>query len=101
MKEDEVPVIGVLNTGAAVGLAQMAANSGFAVGNDQEAKKEEKSVFELKLESFEATFKLKVIKKIRSFTDLGWKKAKDLVKETPSTFKVVFLKMKLRPLLRR
>ena len=87
MKEDEVPVVGVLNPGAAAGLAQMAANSGSAVGNDQEAKKEEKSVFELKLESFEATFKLKVIKEIRSFTDLGLKEAKDLVEKTPSVFK--------------
>ncbi|CAO2824628.1 unnamed protein product [Amaranthus hypochondriacus] len=87
MKEDEAPVVGVLNPGAAAGLAQMAANSGSAVGNDQEAKKEEKSVFELKLESFEATSKLKVIKEIRSFTDLGLKEAKDLVEKTPSVIK--------------
>ena len=87
MKEDEVPVVGVLNPSAAAGLAQMAANSGSTIGNDQEAKKEEKSVFELKLESFEATFKLKVIKEIRSFTDLGFKEAKDLVEKTPLIFK--------------
>lgn len=85
MNENEPPVIGVLNPGAVAGLAQMAAKP--AAGDAQEEKKEEKSVFELKLESFEAASKLKVIKEIRSFTDLGLKEAKDLVEKTPSTFK--------------
>lgn len=85
MKEDEPPVIGVLNPGAAAGLAQMAANS--PAGGDQEVKKEENTVFELKLESFEAASKIKVIKEIRAFTEFGLKEAKDLVEKTPSVFK--------------
>ncbi|KNA25232.1 hypothetical protein SOVF_008380 [Spinacia oleracea] len=85
MKEDEVPIIGVLNPGAAAGLAQMAANS--PAGVAQEEKKEEKTVFELKLESFEAASKIKVIKEIRAVTEYGLKEAKDLVEKTPSIFK--------------
>ncbi|KAL2939536.1 50S ribosomal protein L7/L12 [Bienertia sinuspersici] len=85
MKEDEPPVIGVLNPCAAAGLAQMAGKS--PAGDAQESVKEEKTVFELKLESFETASKLKVIKEIRALTDLGLKEAKDLVEKTPSIFK--------------
>jgi large subunit ribosomal protein L7/L12 len=53
----------------------------------KEEKKAEKTVFELKLESFEAASKIKVIKEVRSFTDLGLKEAKDLVEKTPSVLK--------------
>ncbi|KAL9691265.1 hypothetical protein QQ045_011685 [Rhodiola kirilowii] len=48
-------------------------------GGAEEEKKPEKTVFELKLESYEAASKIKVIKEVRSFTDLEWKEAKDLV----------------------
>lgn len=41
----------------------------------------------MKLESFEAASKIKVIKEVRSFTDLGLKEAKDLVEKTPSVLK--------------
>ncbi|KAJ7003377.1 hypothetical protein NC653_008567 [Populus alba x Populus x berolinensis] len=53
----------------------------------KEEKKAEKTVFELKLESFEAASKIKVIKEVRSFTDLGLKEAKDLVEKTPAVLK--------------
>lgn len=85
VKED--PVIGVLNPGAAAGLAHMAKSGGGGGADVEEVKKEEKSVFELKLESFEAASKLKIIKEIRAFTELGLKEAKDLVEKTPSIFK--------------
>ncbi|PPD75212.1 hypothetical protein GOBAR_DD27857 [Gossypium barbadense] len=52
-----------------------------------EEKKPDKTVFELKLESYEAASKIKVIKEVRSFTDLGLKEAKDLVEKTPSVLK--------------
>ncbi|KAL9224182.1 hypothetical protein vseg_000244 [Gypsophila vaccaria] len=81
----EAPVIGVLKGGAAVGLGQAGAN----VSGDeaQEEKKVEKTVFELKLEAFESSSKIKVIKEIRAFTDLGLKEAKALVEKAPAIFK--------------
>ncbi|KAL9691296.1 hypothetical protein QQ045_011717 [Rhodiola kirilowii] len=45
-------------------------------GGAEEEKKPEKTVFELKLESYEAASKIKVIKEVRSFTDLEWKEAR-------------------------
>ncbi|GLJ43999.1 hypothetical protein SUGI_0917230 [Cryptomeria japonica] len=56
-----------------------------------EAKPEEKQAaknfFDLKLESFEAASKIKVIKEVRTFTDLGLKEAKELVEKTPGLLK--------------
>lgn len=85
MKMTEPPTIGVLKGGAA-GLAGMAMKAPAAAAAKEE-KKAEKTVFELKLESFEAASKIKVIKEVRSFTDLGLKEAKDLVEKTPSVLK--------------
>ncbi|GFQ05519.1 50S ribosomal protein l7/l12 [Phtheirospermum japonicum] len=50
-------------------------------------KKAEKTTFDVKLEKFDAGAKLKVIKEIRSFTDLGLKEAKDLVEKAPVILK--------------
>lgn len=52
----------------------------------QEAK-EEKTEFDLKLESFDKAAKIKVIKEIRAVTDLGLKEAKDLVEGVPVVIK--------------
>ncbi|XP_073275022.1 uncharacterized protein [Primulina huaijiensis] len=52
-----------------------------------EEKKPEKTTFDVKLEKFDAGSKLKVIKEIRSFTDLGLKEAKDLVEKAPVVLK--------------
>lgn len=41
----------------------------------------------MKLESYEASAKIKIIKEVRSFTDLGLKEAKDLVEKAPSILK--------------
>ncbi|XP_047341647.1 50S ribosomal protein L7/L12 [Impatiens glandulifera] len=79
----EPPVVGVMKPGSA-GLAGAAAKSGAAT---KEEKKPEKTVFELKLESYDAASKIKIIKEIRSFTDLGLKEAKDLVEKAPAVFK--------------
>ncbi|XP_051127124.1 uncharacterized protein LOC127248691 [Andrographis paniculata] len=51
------------------------------------APAKEKTAFDVKLEKFDASAKLKVIKEIRSFTDLGLKEAKDLVEKTPAVVK--------------
>lgn len=76
----ESPIVGVMKPGAA-GMAMKAPAAA------KEEKKPEKTVFELKLESFEAASKIKLIKEVRSFTDLGLKEAKDLVEKTPSVLK--------------
>lgn len=57
-----------------------------------EEKKAEKSTFDIKLEKFDAGAKLKVIKEIRSFTDLGLKEAKDLVEKVPCILKQQVMK---------
>ncbi|PKA56955.1 50S ribosomal protein L12, chloroplastic [Apostasia shenzhenica] len=83
---NEPPVIGVMKSGATFpGAATSGAASGVAAA--MEEKKPEKTVFELKLESFDAASKIKVIKEVRSFTDLGLKEAKELVEKAPTVIK--------------
>ncbi|KAE8662848.1 50S ribosomal protein L7/L12 [Hibiscus syriacus] len=48
-----------------------------------ETKAAEKTAFDIKLEKFDAAAKIKIIKEVRSFTDLGLKEAKDLVEKVP------------------
>ncbi|KAK9158715.1 hypothetical protein Scep_005289 [Stephania cephalantha] len=52
-----------------------------------EEKKAEKTTFDVKLEKFDAAAKIKVIKEVRTFTNLGLKEAKDLVEKTPVLLK--------------
>lgn len=52
-----------------------------------DAKVEEKIIFDVKLDKFDAAAKIKVIKEIRSFTDLGLKEAKELVEKAPAVVK--------------
>ncbi|XP_078429259.1 uncharacterized protein LOC144701338 [Wolffia australiana] len=80
MNMKEPPSIGVMKGG--VGGIAMAAAAAKA-GSGKEEKKVEKTVFEVKLESFEAASKIKVIKEVRGFTDLGLKEAKELVEKAP------------------
>ncbi|XP_054795904.1 uncharacterized protein LOC129301367 [Prosopis cineraria] len=80
----EMPTVGYMKPGAAANLAGMAMKAPTAA---KEEKKQEKTVFELKLESYEAASKIKIIKEVRGFTDLGLKEAKDLVEKTPSIIK--------------
>ncbi|KAF5776328.1 putative ribosomal protein L7/L12 [Helianthus annuus] len=79
----EPPVVAVMKPGAA-GVSGVAAKGQTAA---KEEAKPEKSVFELKLDSFEAASKIKIIKEVRSVTDLGLKEAKDLVEKAPIVFK--------------
>ncbi|XP_057784445.1 uncharacterized protein LOC131001843 [Salvia miltiorrhiza] len=64
-----------------------AAQSPSSAASSAPAAAKEKTAFDVKLEKFEASAKLKVIKEIRSFTDLGLKEAKDLVEKTPAVVK--------------
>lgn len=63
---------------------QGGASSGLAKA---EEKKAEKTAFDVKLEKFDAAAKIKVIKEVRAFTNLGLKEAKDLVEKTPVLLK--------------
>ncbi|CAI0547255.1 unnamed protein product [Linum tenue] len=51
------------------------------------AKVEEKTAFDVKLEKFDAAAKIKVIKEVRAFTNLGLKEAKELVEKVPVVLK--------------
>ncbi|KAF3517020.1 hypothetical protein DY000_02062744 [Brassica cretica] len=84
----ETPTVAVMKPGAvaAGGIAQGGGGGGGGGGASEEAKVE-KTVFEIKLEGFEASGKIKIIKEVRSFTDLGLKEAKELVEKTPSVLK--------------
>ncbi|KAF7811899.1 50S ribosomal protein L7/L12 [Senna tora] len=57
------------------------APQGGAAGPKAEEKKAEKTAFDVKLEKFDAAAKIKVIKEVRAFTNLGLKEAKDLVEK--------------------
>ncbi|KAH6756852.1 hypothetical protein C2S52_013795 [Perilla frutescens var. hirtella] len=61
-------------------------------GAAKETKKPENATFELKMESYEAASKLKIIKELRSFMELGLKEAKDLVEKSPTVIKKGVLK---------
>ncbi|XP_068644111.1 uncharacterized protein [Aristolochia californica] len=77
----EGPTIAVMKPGSAGPMA------GKGAASAKEEKKPEKTVFELKLEAYEAAAKIKIIKEVRTFTDLGLKEAKDLVEKTPTVIK--------------
>ncbi|KAM0952916.1 putative ribosomal protein L7/L12 [Dioscorea sansibarensis] len=47
----------------------------------------EKTAFDVKLEKFDAAAKIKVIKEVRAFTDLGLKEAKEIVEKAPVVVK--------------
>eukprot|EP00262_Sarcandra_glabra_P008240 TRINITY_DN21564_c0_g1_i2.p1 TRINITY_DN21564_c0_g1~~TRINITY_DN21564_c0_g1_i2.p1 ORF type:complete len:196 (-),score=48.33 TRINITY_DN21564_c0_g1_i2:162-749(-) len=64
------------------------AQGGASAGSGKtEEKKVEKTAFDVKLEKFEAAAKIKVIKEVRAFTNLGLKEAKDLVEKAPVLLK--------------
>ncbi|KAL4194240.1 hypothetical protein AMTRI_Chr05g58340 [Amborella trichopoda] len=79
-----MPVIGMMKAG--MGLPAMP-DMGSGSAAKEEGKKPEKTVFELRLKSYEAASKIKVIREVRSFTDLGLKEAKHLVEKIPFVIK--------------
>ncbi|KAJ7975802.1 50S ribosomal protein L7/L12 [Quillaja saponaria] len=62
-------------------------SQGGAAGAKPEEKEAEKTAFDVKLEKFDAAAKIKVIKEVRAFTNLGLKEAKDLVEKAPVILK--------------
>ncbi|ONK56500.1 uncharacterized protein A4U43_C10F9400 [Asparagus officinalis] len=65
----------------------LGSQSGDAAAAKPEEKKAEKTAFDVKLEKFDAAAKIKVIKEVRTFTNLGLKEAKDLVEKVPVLLK--------------
>ncbi|KAL4201131.1 hypothetical protein AMTRI_Chr02g214620 [Amborella trichopoda] len=52
-----------------------------------EEKKVEKTAFDVKLGKFDASSKIKVIKEVRAFTNLGLKEAREIVEKAPVLLK--------------
>jgi len=61
----------------------------------------EKTVFDMKLEKYDAAAKIKIIKEVRSFTDLGLKDAKDLVEKVPCVLKKGLTKEEANPIMEK
>ncbi|KAK8941851.1 hypothetical protein KSP40_PGU016479 [Platanthera guangdongensis] len=74
-----------LDSGAGIsGHGMSAADEGRAPAVE-EAK--EKTAFDVNLEKFDSAAKIKVIKEVRTFTDLGLKEAKEMVEKAPVVLK--------------
>ncbi|KAL5549208.1 hypothetical protein UlMin_004439 [Ulmus minor] len=82
----EMPTMMVMMPGMGFGSLKGGAKGGPGAAKGEE-KKAEKTAFDLKLEGFDTAAKIKVIKEVRSFTDLGLKEAKDLVEKAPTLLK--------------
>lgn len=63
------------------------ASAGAGAGTADAKAAAEKTVFDIKLEKYDAAAKIKIIKEVRAFTDLGLKEAKDLVEKVPCVLK--------------
>jgi len=72
---------------AAASAGVVMAAPGAAAGGDSADDAEEKTEFEVVLESFEASSKIKVLKEVRNATGLGLGEAKALVEAAPKTIK--------------
>ena len=72
---------------AAASAGVVMAAPGAAAGGDGADASEEKTEFEVVLESFDASSKIKVLKEVRNATGLGLGEAKALVEAAPKTIK--------------
>ena len=72
---------------AAASAGVVMAAPGAAGGGDGDDAAEEKTEFEVVLESFDAASKIKVLKEVRNATGLGLGEAKALVEAAPKTIK--------------
>ncbi|XP_065851226.1 uncharacterized protein [Euphorbia lathyris] len=83
---NDMPVMAMMMPGMGFsGLKGAGKGAGAAAAKGEE--KVEKTAFDVKLEGFDAAAKIKVIKEVRGFTDLGLKDAKDLVEKAPTLLK--------------
>ena len=98
--------MGLNKYGPAVSGLSPSSASGFRAESGKEAKVAEKSAFNLKLEKsalklekYDAAAKIKIIKEVRNFTDLGLKEAKELVEKVPVVLKKGLTKEVADPIL--
>ncbi|XP_062010813.1 uncharacterized protein LOC133727214 [Rosa rugosa] len=82
----EMPAMMMMMPGMGIGGLRGGGKGGGAAAGKAEEKKE-KTAFDVKLDSFDAAAKIKVIKEVRTFTALGLKEAKDLVEKAPTLLK--------------
>ncbi|XP_068318499.1 uncharacterized protein [Pyrus communis] len=88
--------MGLNRYGPAVsGIGPAASESGPA---STAAKVAEKTAFDIKIEKFDAAAKIKIIKEVRTFTDLGLKEAKELVEKVPVVVKKGMTKEEAGPI---
>jgi large subunit ribosomal protein L7/L12 len=73
--------------GGGGGGGNVATGGGDAGGGDAQAPEAAQTEFSLKLDAFDASSKIKVIKEVRAATELGLKEAKDLVEGAPCVLK--------------
>lgn len=66
-------------------MAGPAAGAAPAAAAEEEIKAPEQTEFTVRLEKFDASSKIKVIKEVRSITGLGLKQAKELVEAAPKS----------------
>ena len=76
-----------LQGGGGGGVVQVAAAAAPAAAAPAEEAAAEKEFFDIKLTSFDAKAKIKVIKEVRALTGLGLKEAKEVVEGAPSVLK--------------
>ncbi|XP_050872039.1 uncharacterized protein LOC127074733 [Lathyrus oleraceus] len=69
------------------GLGPLGSTASGPAAADATAAPAEKTAFDIKLEKYDAAAKIKIIKEVRSFTDLGLKEAKELVEKFPCVLK--------------
>ncbi|KAL2345276.1 hypothetical protein Fmac_006561 [Flemingia macrophylla] len=81
--------------------APVVAPSPASSGSPAAAAAAEKTVFDLKLEKYDSAAKIKIIKEVRAFTDLGLKEAKDLVEKVPCVLKKGLTKDEANPIMEK
>ena len=91
--------MGLNKYGPAVSGLGPSSATGSEVGSGEEAKAAEKRAFDLKLEKYNAAAKIKIIKEVRTFMDLGLKEAKELVEKVPVVLKKGLTKEEADPIL--
>eukprot|EP00592_Proboscia_alata_P007722 CAMPEP_0194357532 /NCGR_PEP_ID=MMETSP0174-20130528/5007_1 /TAXON_ID=216777 /ORGANISM="Proboscia alata, Strain PI-D3" /LENGTH=113 /DNA_ID=CAMNT_0039127607 /DNA_START=462 /DNA_END=803 /DNA_ORIENTATION=+ len=78
LMEERMGLKGISSLGGGVG-----GGGGGSGGAPEEEVVEEKTVFDLRLTGFDPKSKIKVIKEVRSITQLGLKDAKEMVEGAP------------------
>ncbi|CAM8922046.1 unnamed protein product [Rhodiola kirilowii] len=83
---EEMPAMAMMMPGMGFSVRGGGGKGGSGAGKVEE-KKAEKTAYDLKLDGFDAAAKIKIIKEVRTFTDLGLKEAKELVEKAPTVLK--------------